>query len=425
MESDSMKPWGNFSLSNEEDVDIDVEAVEVKTTVSRGRFCVVGKLIADHIVSKETINTKLRRGWKLPDTLTFTVLGENLFIIEFDKESDKARVLKGRPWVFEGNLFLVEDFDGRTALANFTFDKAFFWVRMSNLPLACMGREVGQKIGATVGLVEEVDTDNDGVGWGEFLRVKIQIDLTKPLPRGRKLKYEGELTWITFKYERLPKFCFHCGVISHGEEGCLKRSDLRNQKNTAEFGPWLRASSPTRRGEKSNGWYGEMTSKGFSDHSETDDQPRHYERGRGQAGQGNTWRGGYYGDDLKENMGRSSGGRSSRQGGNARKEIPYETRQSHDKRQPHDFRPIIAAKKERQVTEVSKGNQLKSKEKIPESSNSNDHGKIFSKRDNLIGEESAVEKERFSFGKVPVSIGKMSCDTKGHLKVKLHIYTRK
>jgi hypothetical protein len=32
-----------------------------------------------------------------------------------------------------------------------------------------------------------------------------------------------------------------------------------------------------------------------------------------------------------------------------------------------------------------------------------------------------VEKERFSFGKVPVSIGKMSCDTKGHLKTNLHV----
>jgi hypothetical protein len=92
--------------------------------------------------------------------------------------------LEGRPWGFEGNLFLVEDFDGRIAPTNLNFDKAFFWVRMVGLPLACMGREVGFKIGSSVGIVEEVDTDKDGVGWGEYLRVKIQIDLSKPLPRG-------------------------------------------------------------------------------------------------------------------------------------------------------------------------------------------------------------------------------------------------
>jgi hypothetical protein len=39
-------------------------------------------------------------------------VGENLFLIEFDNIRDKTRVLEGIPWVFEGNLFLVEDFDG-------------------------------------------------------------------------------------------------------------------------------------------------------------------------------------------------------------------------------------------------------------------------------------------------------------------------
>jgi hypothetical protein len=36
-----------------------------------------------------------------------------------------------------------------------------------------------------MGTVEEVDTDEEGVGWGEFLHVRIIIDLTKPLARGR------------------------------------------------------------------------------------------------------------------------------------------------------------------------------------------------------------------------------------------------
>lgn len=49
---------------------------------------------------------------------------------------------------------------------------------------------------------------------------------------------------IGFKFERLPKFCFRCGVIYHGVEGCLKRSTLRNQEIT-QFGPWLRANSTT------------------------------------------------------------------------------------------------------------------------------------------------------------------------------------
>jgi hypothetical protein len=137
-------------------------------------------------------------------------------------------VLEGRPWVFEGNLFLVEDFDGRSSPSEFSFDKAFFWVQMMNLPLVCIGRKVELKLGASIETVMEVDKNKDGIGCGEFLHVKIMIDLYKPLSRGRMLKFEVKSSLIGFKYERLPKFCFQCGVICHRVEGCLKITMLRN-----------------------------------------------------------------------------------------------------------------------------------------------------------------------------------------------------
>jgi hypothetical protein len=111
----------------------------------------------------------------------------------------------------------VEDFDGSIPSSKFTFEKVAFWAHMINLPLGCMGREIGHKIGEIVGEVEVVDTDDEGIGWGEFLRVKIVLDLTKPLQRGLKLNIQGEQFWVTFQYERLPKFCFSCGVIRHGK----------------------------------------------------------------------------------------------------------------------------------------------------------------------------------------------------------------
>jgi hypothetical protein len=94
-------------------------------------------------------------------------------LIEFGHEWDKSRVLEGRHWIFEGNLFSVEDFDGLSSPTKIDFDQAVFWVRMFNLPLACMGKDVGFQIGSTMGMVEEVDTDEEGVGWGKFLRVRI------------------------------------------------------------------------------------------------------------------------------------------------------------------------------------------------------------------------------------------------------------
>lgn len=168
-------------------------------------------------------------------------------MLEFEHEWDKIRVLEGRPWVFEGNLFSVEEFDGLTPPTQIVFEKTTFWVRMLNLPLACMRKDVGTLIGSTMGLVEEVDTDIDGVGWGEFLRVRIQLDLTKPLSRGRFLNLQGKSVCVDFQYERLPRYCFNCGIINHRKAGCLKRSTTRSQGGELQYGPWLRVPSPTRR----------------------------------------------------------------------------------------------------------------------------------------------------------------------------------
>jgi hypothetical protein len=90
-------------------------------------------------------------------------------------------------------------------------------VQVYDMPLTCMNREVGHMIGATIGLVEEVDVTGDGVGWGRCLRIRVDIDLTKPLHRGRALIINGKSILVC---EKLPHFCYHCGRIYHAHSTC-------------------------------------------------------------------------------------------------------------------------------------------------------------------------------------------------------------
>jgi hypothetical protein len=166
---------------------------------------------------------------------------------------DKKRILEGRPRIFEGSLFIIEDFDGTSSPSLFKFDKVGFWIRMVDLPLVCMNQAIGRRIGSTVGLVEVVDTEKDGIGWGEYLRVKVVVDLFKPLARGRMLKLQGKSNWIAFQYQSLPKFYFHYGVIAHRQTSCPMRTMIQYPKNPVEFGPWLQTSSPTRRQDQRGG----------------------------------------------------------------------------------------------------------------------------------------------------------------------------
>jgi hypothetical protein len=140
------------------------------------------------------------------------------------------------------------DFDDLTPIEDLEFGKAAFWVRMYRLPLACMGRDVGLQVGSTVGEVEDIDVLDDGVGWGEYLRVRICIDLFKPLARGRIIRVQDKKLWVACQYEKIPGFCFNWGIFVHNKQSCggFGGRKMQRAKKTDNYGPCLWVASPRR-----------------------------------------------------------------------------------------------------------------------------------------------------------------------------------
>jgi hypothetical protein len=243
---------------------------ELEPLVDRGKACLVGKLLADRIVPKDYFRAPLLRIWRLVGSVSFQVIDGNKFIAEFEEEGDKKRILEGRPWIFDGKLVVLEQFDGLTPPVAMQIEHASFWVRMYNLPLPCMSKETGKKIGSSVGVVEDVDILDDEPGWGEYLKLKIRVDLKKPLARGRMLHVPGRSLWIAFKYKKLPNFCYQCGVILHGIIGCRREGSHRNLVQEAEpYGPWLRVMFPVRRGVRGEARPGRYRGEGnVGDHQQ-------------------------------------------------------------------------------------------------------------------------------------------------------------
>ncbi|CAI8614953.1 unnamed protein product [Vicia faba] len=104
-----------------------------------------------------------------------------------------------------------------------------------------------KQLGNIVG--EFMETDQKKANrFGKFLRIKVKVDLRKPLKRGTVLKYQDKCLKVFFKYERLPTFCFICDKIGHqlkdckeiGEGGVEGFEEIEEQD--LSFRPWLRAS---------------------------------------------------------------------------------------------------------------------------------------------------------------------------------------
>ncbi|XP_023928142.1 uncharacterized protein LOC112039499 [Quercus suber] len=241
--------WKKLSFTNEEDANIVLGSGSTKAAKDRGKNCLVMKVLSSRSIMLDSLRKNLRMIWKLNKGVQISVLENEMFMVEFGDEKDKKKVLEMSPWSFEKQLVLLQKFKGEQAPKEIQLARSPFWVQIHNLPLKSRTGETGKAIGATLGEVLDVDVAESGVQWGTCLRVKVSIDVTKPLCRGKRVTIEDDKSrWVLFKYERLPNFCYKCGLLNHDLKDCPENLGPAKMQDTQNFqyGLWLRGDIISR-----------------------------------------------------------------------------------------------------------------------------------------------------------------------------------
>ena len=119
---------------------------------------------------------------------------------------------------------------------------------------------VATEIGKRMGVVEEVEKRHNKDGHNLFMRVKVAIPIAKLIRReGFLVGLDGQKTWTTFKYERLPMFCHYCGLLGHGIKHCAIYFRLMKSGKEVrlQYGEWLKASRGRQRMERTKSGRGD------------------------------------------------------------------------------------------------------------------------------------------------------------------------
>ncbi|KAL9443940.1 hypothetical protein AB3S75_017171 [Citrus x aurantiifolia] len=110
--------------------------------------------------------------------------------------------------------------------------------------------------------------------WRNYMRIRVSINVRKPLKRRMKLKKAGgDWIWVDFKYERLNIFCFICGLLDHTEKQCPQLYECPpgvivkayghcmkepNRRNAMNFGEWWLRSVPREEVDEEKGRHGDF-----------------------------------------------------------------------------------------------------------------------------------------------------------------------
>ncbi|TXG70052.1 hypothetical protein EZV62_004987 [Acer yangbiense] len=215
--------YENLSLAEEDGAVLEVaEEVQLEGEVDVDRS-LVWRVLAGMRVNREAFKTLINQLWN-----------------PFGKRG---------PWHFGNSLIVLEKSASSGDVLKLEFKKSEFLVQIHDIPIMCINRRTARWLAEQISAVIELPSDSREC-WGKFIRVKVQIDISKPLKRWLRLKLgkADEIVVVGLKYERLPDFCFACGRIGHiikecvdeeAKKGALEGSPLR-------FGQWLKAQGSER-----------------------------------------------------------------------------------------------------------------------------------------------------------------------------------
>ncbi|CAJ2652060.1 unnamed protein product [Trifolium pratense] len=232
---------------DDEDVAITVEDEEVCNDDESFSRTLVGKIWTESPYNIRAFKQTMTQAWRSRNPIEIQDLNKNLYLFKFATKKEAELVYRNGPWSFDRNLLILNKISGNEQPSELAMDHVSFWVRVYDLPLKLRSEGIAKKLGNTVGTFEEMDF-KDINRMGKFLRMRVSVDLKKPLKRGTKLNFQGKEIWVDYKYERLPNFCFACGRIGHQMRDCediedhdeVQYSELEEKQQA--FSPWLRAS---------------------------------------------------------------------------------------------------------------------------------------------------------------------------------------
>ncbi|KAK1397877.1 hypothetical protein POM88_007740 [Heracleum sosnowskyi] len=210
-----LKPQ-ELEVISDPSLNIGNEVVEIPNVI-------YGRMLSGRSVNKKGLKNLFESLWQSKASVKIEDYTEGIVTLTFESEVVKNRILRGQPWHFAGSYLILMEANAMVQITTTELLQQIpFWVQVHGLPLGFLvkplGERLGKKIANSMGQFMEFDPNYQR----NLMRFRVLLDTSKPLQRGKFLGLDKQKDnmWVSFRYEKLTKFCYFCGNLDHILKDC-------------------------------------------------------------------------------------------------------------------------------------------------------------------------------------------------------------
>ncbi|KAG5524447.1 hypothetical protein RHGRI_031191 [Rhododendron griersonianum] len=245
MEEELLQKLSSFVLTNAEEEAVLLDAEDFNVSHQECARSAMGKILTHKGINLGGLKASMDLAWGYPKGLKVMEVGGGIYQFVFGNEMDLVRVIAGGPWLFNNQLIVLQRWEEGVKPDQINFSYSPFWIQLRALPLEFMSVVVGRKMMVGFGDVLEVVMAQLSGNQGRCIRVKVELDITKPIPRGKYVRTaDWNPIWVSFRYEKFPHLCHYCGLVGHDDKACMLKYNESKAgiMKVNQYGVWLRAS---------------------------------------------------------------------------------------------------------------------------------------------------------------------------------------
>lgn len=233
------KVAARFALTEEEKEIVVVDRKEALAYMS-SRVFLVGRVLSNKPVNKEGFKRQMRNLWRPKVNVVVSALEGNRFVFGFNSMQERTTILRGGPWLYNKQYLLVlGEVDNLAFLERVPLMFQEFWVQFKGIPIGFMTHPMVKFLGNILGEYVITDQSRMKEQFGSILRVRVRLDVRKPLRRFITVQLEGRLLKVDARYEKLPLTCFLCGMMDHVDDHCECFTGAQVDDRDKPYGKWF------------------------------------------------------------------------------------------------------------------------------------------------------------------------------------------